>query len=96
MGLQMKGARICRRRDEIYRAWLAGVADVGDRKAIAEHVTDKGVPLVDHDLHTVAAAILIGMADKFDIARRNRDHAAPPPLSAWLITSCITPAEALR
>jgi hypothetical protein len=33
---------------------------------------------MDHDLHAIAAAVLVGMADEFDIARRNRDHAAVP------------------
>ena len=27
---------------------------------------------MDHDLHAVAAAVLVGMAYEFDIARRNR------------------------
>src|SRR5690242_12110472 len=74
----MERTRIWRRRDEIYRARLAWVANVGDRKAIAEHVADKGMPLMDHDLHAVAAAVLVGVTDEFNIARRDRDHTAPP------------------
>jgi len=74
----MKGTRIRRRRDEIYRVRLARVANVSNGKAVAEHVADKGVPLMDHDLDTVAAAVLVGMPDKFDIARRNRDHVGVP------------------
>src|SRR5271169_5362769 len=74
----MERTRIWRRRDKIYRARPARLADVGDRKAIAEHMADKGMPLMDHDLHAVAAAVLVGMAYEFNIARRHRDHAAPP------------------
>jgi hypothetical protein len=48
---------------------LARVADVGDRKAIAEHVADKGMPLMDHNLHAVATAVLVGVAYEFKIAR---------------------------
>jgi hypothetical protein len=80
MGLQMEGARIRRRRDEIYRARLTWVAHVGDCEAIAEHVADKGMPFMHHDLHTVAPAILVGMAYVLDIARRNRDHLVTSPL----------------
>ena len=82
VGLQMEGARIGRRRDEIDRARPARVAHVGDRKAVAEHVADKGMAPVHHDLHAVAAAALVGVADELDIARRNRDHVAVPLPSA--------------
>jgi hypothetical protein len=43
-------------------------------------MADKGMPLMDHDLHTVAPAVLVGMAYEFDISRRNRDHAVASPL----------------
>ena len=57
MGLQMKGARIGRRGEEIDRARVARVAHIDDGKAVAEHVADIGVALVHHDLHAVAVAV---------------------------------------
>ena len=82
MGLQMKGPRIGRRRDEIDRARRARVAHIGDRKAVRKHVPDKGMALVDHDLHAVAAAALVAMPDKFDVARGNRVMARRPLLKS--------------
>jgi hypothetical protein len=32
-------------------------------------MSDKGMPLMDHDLHAVAAAVLVAMAYKFNILR---------------------------
>src|SRR5437588_1496166 len=92
MGLQVKGARIGRRGDEIDRAGMARVAHIGDRKAVRKHVPDKGVALMDHDLHPVAAAVLVAMPDKLDVARGNRGHGAAPPLSG----SAIVPPIAMR
>jgi hypothetical protein len=87
VGLQMEGARIWRRGDEIDRARPARVADIGDRKAVAEHMADIGMPLMDHDLHAIAAAVLVGMAHKFDVARRNREHAVFPLCDGHIIRS---------
>src|SRR5436190_24381600 len=70
----MKGARIRRRRDEIDRMRLLWVAHIDDREAVAEHMPDKGMPLVDHDLHAVAAPVQIGIADKIDVARGIGGH----------------------
>src|SRR5271156_5269826 len=81
----MKRARVGRRRDKLYRARTARVAHIGDREAVRKHVPDKGVPLVDHDLHAVAPAGLVAMSDEFDVARGNGDHGAAPPL-------CIRPS----
>ena len=77
MSLQMKRARIGRRRNEIHRARLPRVAHVGHGEPVAEHVADKGMALVDHDLHAIAAAILVAMPDEFDIARGIGGHGAP-------------------
>src|SRR5690242_20218171 len=68
----MERPRIWRRRDEVYRARPAGIADINYRKAIAEHVADKGMPLMDYDLHAIAAAVLVAMAYKFQ-------YCAPTP-----------------
>ncbi len=86
VSLQMQCTRIWRRRDEIYGARPARVADVGDCKAIAEHVADKSMPLMDHDLHAVAPAVLVGVADEFNIARRDRDHSAVPLFDVHVIS----------
>jgi hypothetical protein len=51
--------------------WIAHIED-GD--AVAEAVTDIGVSAVYHDLHAVAPAALIAMADKFDIPGSNSVH----------------------
>ena len=74
MRLQMKGPRIGRRRDEVDRARVLGVAHIDDREAVAEHVADIGVALVHHDLHAVAASALVAAGDEIDVAGGNRDH----------------------
>jgi hypothetical protein len=74
VGLQMKGARIRRRRNEVDWARLLWVAHIDDREAVAEHVADKGMPLVHHDLHAIAATVQIGVGDKLDVARGFRFH----------------------
>jgi hypothetical protein len=78
VGLQMKRTRIGRRRDEVDGLRLPGVADIGDGEAVAEHMADKGMALVHHDLHAVAATSLIGMADEFDVVRGNGVHRTAP------------------
>ena len=78
VGLQVKGARIGRRRDKIDRGRPPRVAHIGDGEPVGKHVADKGVALVDHDLDAVASPVLVGMPDKLDVVRGNRCHEAPP------------------
>ena len=76
MGLYVKGARIGRRRREVDRLRMPRIANIGNREAVGKHVPDKGMALMHHDLHAVAAAVQIAMADKFDIARGVGCHGA--------------------
>ena len=69
MGLQMKGARIERRRDEVDGTRMLRVAHVGHGEPVAEHVADKGVTLVHHDLDAIAAPVLVAVADPMYLAR---------------------------
>jgi hypothetical protein len=78
VGLQMKGARIRWGGDEVHRARVARVADIDDREAVAEHMADKGMALVDHDLHAVAAAALVRVADKLDVTGGVGRHRGSP------------------
>src|SRR5262249_16722370 len=59
---------------ELDRLRTLGVADVEQGDAVAEGVADVGVAAVDHDLHTVAAPALIGVADELDVPGRDRIH----------------------
>src|SRR5260370_17872709 len=88
----MKGARIGRRRDKVHRPRMARVADIGDRKAVRKHVPDKGMALMDHDLHPIAPPLLVGVADKLDVARGNRGHPAGPSLKHLAIVPPIAPS----
>ena len=53
-----------------------GIAHVDGGDAVREAVADVGVTAVHHDLHAVAAAAEVGMADELDIARGDGVHAA--------------------
>ena len=74
VGLQVKRARAGRAGDEIGDLRVLRVAHVEGGDAVAEAVADIGVAAVHHDLHAVALAVHVGMADEADIARRNGVH----------------------
>ena len=84
MGLQVKGARAGRARDEIedFRARRVAHVDGGD--PVAEAMPYIGVAAMHHDLNAVAAAAEVAMADELDIAGCNGIHVtlsfAPPAL----------------
>ena len=58
--LQMQRPGVGRRGDVFHRFGLLRVAHVDDREALGEDVADIGEAVDDHDLHAVAAAVLVG------------------------------------
>ena len=66
--LQVEGARSRRAGDEVDHLRVLRVAHVDGGDAVAEAVADVGVAAMHHDLHAVAAAAEVGMADEFDVA----------------------------
>jgi hypothetical protein len=66
VGLQMMRARVRRAGDEIDRFGIFRIAHVDDRDAIGKAVADISKAPVDHDLHAVAAAALVAVAEEFD------------------------------
>ena len=71
VSLEVDGAGVGRAGDELDRPRVDGIADVEDRDAVAEGVSDVSVAAVDHDLDAVAAATLVGMADEPDVGGRD-------------------------
>ena len=67
--LDMMRPCIRRHGHEGSRLWLARIANVDDADTVAEHVTDKGMTLVDHDLHAIGAPALVAQRQKADILR---------------------------
>ena len=63
----MMRAGVLRRRDESDRLGMERIAHVDDGKAVAEHVADKGVTLVQDDLHAVRPSALIATRHETDI-----------------------------
>src|SRR6266567_1058186 len=61
---------------------MARVAHIGHRKAVRKHVPDKGMALVDHDLHAVAPPLLVGVPDELDVARGDGNHRRAPLLNS--------------
>src|SRR5271166_1483253 len=55
------------------------VAHVDNADAVRISVADIGIAAMDHDLNTVAAPTLVGVADELDVAGRYRSHGAPIP-----------------
>ena len=74
----MGRAGIRRRREKIHRARVPWVPHIDDGDPVAEHVTDEGMTLMDHDLHPVAAPALVAAADEVDVARRYGNHRKAP------------------
>ena len=73
-------------RREIHRLRVARVAHVGDHDAAADPRADIGVAACDHDLHAVAPAALVGVADEFDVpCAFGDDHGLLPSLFGRLI-----------
>src|SRR5580704_15212859 len=75
MGLQVTRAGVRRTCDKLDRIRPSRIAHVDHRNTVGKAVADIGKALVDHDLHAIAAAALVGVAKKFDIARGDRIHA---------------------
>ena len=49
---------------------MSRVADVDDGKSLGEDMADIGVAAVHHDLHAVAAPVLIAVADEAHVLGR--------------------------
>jgi hypothetical protein len=67
MRLQVKGAGVRRRRDKTIGLRVLGIAHVNDGETVRKHVTDIGMALVHHDLHAVAMAVELVIADEVDV-----------------------------
>ena len=72
--LQMERAGIGRTGEEIDGLRVLRIAHVDDGDAVAEAVADIGVAAMHHDLHAVAAAALVAVADELDVAGRHGIH----------------------
>ena len=68
VSLQVKGARAGGTSDEIEHPRVCRIAHVQGGDAVAEPVPDIGVAAMHHDLHPVAAAAKVRMADELDVA----------------------------
>ena len=78
MNLQMVRPGVFRRGDESHRLWMARVAHIDDRIAVAEHVSDEGVSFVQDDLHAIGPAALVAAAQKPGVlGRRCCTHLQP-------------------
>jgi hypothetical protein len=75
VGLQVESARALRTGDEVRDLRVLRVAHVQRGNAVAEAVTDVRVAAMDHDLHAVAAAAHVGVADELDALGRDGFHA---------------------
>ena len=64
MRLQVQRPGVRRRGDVFHDLRVARVAHVDDGEALREDVPDIGVAAMHHDLHAVAAAALIAVADE--------------------------------
>src|ERR1051326_1942544 len=76
----MEGAGIGRRRDEFYWPRPPWVAHIDDSDPITEHVADKGVALMHHDLDAVATAVEVVAGNEIDVARGFGRHLLLPRL----------------
>src|SRR5260221_2312396 len=77
--LQVESASSRRAGDEVDHLRILRVAHVDGGDAVAEAVADVGVAAMHHDLHAVALATEIAMADEFDVLCCNRAHGESPP-----------------
>ena len=68
MRLAVQGPGVGRRGDIFHHLRVARVAHVDDAEALGEDVADIGVAVVHHDLHAVAAAALVAVADEAHVA----------------------------
>ena len=68
MHLQMDVPGAGRRRDVIDRLRIARIAHVDDAEALREHVADIGEAALDHDLHAVRPAALVGISEQAHVA----------------------------
>ena len=66
MGLQVKGSRTGRAGDEIDHLGVLCIAHVDGGGTAAEPVADVGVAAMHHDLHAIATAGEVRMADELD------------------------------
>ena len=67
MDLQMVRTCVLRSRYECDCLWIERVAHIHDRIAVAEHVADKGVSLMQDNLHAIGPATLVVTREKFDV-----------------------------
>ena len=67
MNLQMVRPGVLRRGDESDGLRVQRVAHVDDRIAVAEHVADERVPLVQDNLHAVGPAALVAARQETDV-----------------------------
>ena len=67
MNLQMVRAGVFRRGDESNGLRVQRIAHIHHRIAVAEHMADESVPLVQDDLHAVGPAALIVARQETDV-----------------------------
>ena len=72
VGLQVKRARARRAGDEVDDLRVLRVAHIEGGDAVAVAVADVGVAAMHHDLHAVAVAAHVRVADELDAAGRRR------------------------
>src|SRR5438093_5653407 len=66
--LEMNAPRVGRAGKKVDEARMLRIADVEDRDAVAERLAEVGVAAMDHDLHAVTAAGLVGVTHEGDVA----------------------------
>ena len=77
--LQMMRAGIRRAGEELHRLRLCRIAHVDDGDAVGKTVADIGEAAMHHELHAVAAAALVAVAEEFDVVRRDGVHERSSP-----------------
>ena len=79
--LQMQTHRVLMDRHEIRRLRIARIAHIRNHHAPTDAGADIGITAIDHDLHAVATATLVGIADEIDIACAFGDNHRSNPCS---------------
>src|SRR6478609_408652 len=82
MGLEMDGAGVGRAGREGNGPRVLRIAHVKDADAVRIAVADIGIAAVHHNLDTVTAPALVGVANELDVARCYRIHGSPHPCRA--------------
>ena len=67
MTLQMNVPGVGGRGNIGCRPWISGIRTVNDAESVRKHMADDRMALVDHDLHAIRTAPLIGIADQLHV-----------------------------